>query len=720
MSSIKTAWQGLLSITACAAALGGASGALAQEKPQGPTNMDTVRVAAGLTLPVYATNAFPTDFNRIFVVEQRSGTTGRIRIVNNLYGTPALAATPFISISPVATGNEEGLLGLAFHPDYANNGYFYVYFTNSSGNNVIRRYRANGPNFAIATTADTATASDVMTISHPTQSNHNGGWMSFGPDGYLYIATGDGGSANDPPGNAQNVNELKGKMLRIDIDGADNLPGNDDDDGDVDVPPSTNGYTNPADNPFFGATAGRDEILCVGLRNHWRNAFDRETGDLYIADVGQNAWEEINVREFDVPTTPVTNYGWRCMEGTVCTGLTGCTCNGPALTLPVHTYGHTGGACSLTGGEVYRGCSMPDMQGLYFYADYCSNQIFSFRYDRATNTISELTNRTAELAPGGGLSIGSVTSFGLDAYNEVYIVDQGGELYRIIPTPPPPGPDCNANGRNDACDLLANPAADCNDNGTLDSCDIVSNPALDCNSNGSIDSCEIAANPALDCDANGALDSCQIASNPALDCDGNATLDSCELAANDCNENGTLDACDISANPALDCDTNGTLDSCELAENDCDKSGTLDACDIAADPTLDCDDNDTIDSCELAEHDCNQNSTLDACDIEAGASRDCFDFDAPQVPGGPYVAGGANGIPDECECVADWNRDGVSNSADVGEHINTFFADDATGGKTLGADIDCNGVSNSTDVGEFINIYFAAQAGQLPFSGCTL
>jgi glucose/arabinose dehydrogenase len=589
MSSTKRGVVGkIVGILTGTAALAAGTQALAQEG-QGATPLTTVRVASGLTLPTFCTNA-PGDFNRLFALEQRVSTTGRIRIINDLYGTPTLAPAPFLSVTPVATGNEQGLLGLAFHPNYATNGYFYIYFTMSSGSNAVRRYRANGgPNYLLSTTADAASATDLLVIPHPSFTNHNGGWIAFGPDGYLYISTGDGGSANDPPGNAQNINELKGKMLRIDVDGADNIPGNDDDDGDVDVPPSTGGYTSPPDNPFFGPTAGRDEIWAIGLRNPWRNSFDSATGDLYIGDVGQDAVEEVDVRRAGIATVPVFNFGWRCMEGTSCTGLSGCTCNSPALTLPITTYTHTSGNCSITGGEVYRGCAMPDMQGIYFFADYCSNQIWSLRYNRVTNTISEFTNRTTELDPPGASTITSITAFGHDALGEIYIVEQGGEIWRIAPTSVQ-GTDCNANNRSDACE--------------------------------------------------------------------------------------------IRANPALDCDHNGVLDSCELAG-----------------------------------HDCNGNGVLDSCDIAAATSADCFSFGAKPIDG-VFVAGGANGTPDECECVADWNRDGTSNSTDVSELINTYFYDQAS--QTTYADINCDGVSNSTDVSDFINIWFSAQAGLLPFSGCAL
>jgi hypothetical protein len=422
--------------------------------------LTTTRVAAGLALPLYVT-APRDDFARVFIVEQRSGNVGRIRILQVPANT--LLATPFLSISPVATTDEEGLLGLAFHPDYMQNGYFWVYYTNSAGNNVLARYRANVP-YATSNTADAASATTLITLSHPSFTNHNGGWIAFGPDGYLYIGTGDGGSSNDPNNNAQNINSLLGKMLRIDVDGADNVPGNDDDDGVIGAtqPP----YTNPADNPYAGPTAGLDQIYAIGLRNPWRNAFDRANGNLYIADVGQNVIEEIDMQ---VPGTPGLNYGWRCMEGASCTGLTGCTCNSPSLRLPIWTYTH-GAGCSITGGYVYRGCAIPSLHGTYFFADYCFNTIWSFVYTgNGTTAAPTPTNRTAELAPGGGLAINTITSFGEDAFGEMYICDRGGEVFKIIPRTL--GTDCNANGQADACEIAANPALDTNLNGILDSCE---------------------------------------------------------------------------------------------------------------------------------------------------------------------------------------------------------------------------------------------------------
>jgi len=437
--------------------------AVALPRPAHAQTLTTVRVASGLSLPLYVT-APVGDFNRVFILEQRSGTTGRVRILN----IPAnmLNATPYLSVGPVATDSEQGLLGLAFHPNFLQNGYFWVYYTTATGNNTIVRYQANAP-FASSTTANAASATTLLTIQHPNFTNHNGGWMAFGPDGYLYVGTGDGGFGNDPSNNAQNINVLLGKMLRIDVDGADNIPGNDDDDGVIGMtlPP----YTSPSTNPFAGPTAGSDEIYFIGLRNPWRNSFDRGTGAMYIGDVGQDLIEEIDYVAPNTPPTPVKNFGWRCMEGNNCTGLGGCTCNAANLTLPIQTYTHSSGRCSITGGYAYRGCAIPSLAGTYFYADYCVAQIFSFVYS-GSGPAPAPTNRTAELAPGGGLAINAITSFGEDAFGEMYICDQGGEVFKIVPRTLQ-GTDCNANARSDACDILADPSLDMNHNGIIDSCE---------------------------------------------------------------------------------------------------------------------------------------------------------------------------------------------------------------------------------------------------------
>ncbi len=368
--------------------------------------VDTVRVATGLAQPLYLTT--PPNEDRLFVLEQ---TTARIRIVDNGTVLPA----PFLDIGAIASGGgERGLLGLAFHPDYEDNGYFFVNYTNNAGNTVVARYtRLN------ADQADPASEVVVLTQNQPF-SNHNGGCLQFGPDGFLYIGFGDGGSANDPSCNAQNMNTLLGKLLRINVDTIDSL----------------GMYSVPATNPFVGVPLTKEEIYMSGLRNPWRFSFDRLTGDLYIGDVGQNAREEIDYAAYG--TGAGQNLGWRLYEGFTCIGygncattLPGCAATG-VYTDPIYEYTHAGGACSVTGGYVYRGCAIPAMTGQYFFADYCSSQISTFEVVGGAPV--GVTNRTADLAPGGGQSIISITSFGQDRQGELYIIDQnGGEIFKILP-----------------------------------------------------------------------------------------------------------------------------------------------------------------------------------------------------------------------------------------------------------------------------------------------
>ncbi len=383
----------------------------------GGTPPTTIRIANGLNKPLFVTHA-PNDFQRIFIVEQ----CGKIRILRNgQLLTPAFLDVDTISLCPGGRG-EAGLLGLAFHPDYAANGRFFINYVNNSGNIVIAGYTvSSNPDIA------NSTATTILTISHPAYTNHYGGWMAFGPDGYLYIATGDGGwqfvTTPDPANNAQDVtDQLLGKILRIDVD-ADDFTGE----------PNRN-YAIPPDNPFVDAV-GDDEIWAYGLRNPWRCTFDADTGDLYIADVGHSDWEEIDFQNAGSPGG--RNYGWKCMEGTHCTTYGGCTCSSPALTLPIHEYGHVGDpptGCSITGGEVYRGCAIPELFGMYFYADYCTNEIWSFRYNGA---VVDLLQRTADFVPPDPLEIHSISSFGKDAAGELYICDLGGgEVFKIIPGAP--------------------------------------------------------------------------------------------------------------------------------------------------------------------------------------------------------------------------------------------------------------------------------------------
>lgn len=350
-------------------------------------------VANGLSTPVCLTAA-PGDLTRQFVVEK----TGRIRIIRD----DALLPTPFLDLSAkVSNGGEQGLLGLAFHPGYATNGRFVVYYTNTGGDTRVSTFRVS----ANPDIADPASEQVILAVAQPF-SNHNGGMLAFGADEKLYIGLGDGGSGGDPQGNGQNPNTLLGKILRLAVDGS----------GQASVPP---------DNPFSGQAGRRAEIWSYGLRNPWRFSFDRLTGDLYIADVGQGAREEVNA------STDVTrfgrglNYGWNTMEGKACfSPATGC--NQAGLTLPVLDYDH-GSGCSVTGGYVYRGSALPALLGHYFYADYCAGWVRSFRLQGQMVT-QELD--WASLRPGG-----QITSFGEDARGELYLLTAAGRVFRIVPAP---------------------------------------------------------------------------------------------------------------------------------------------------------------------------------------------------------------------------------------------------------------------------------------------
>jgi glucose/arabinose dehydrogenase len=336
---------------------------------------------AGLSSPVFLTQ--PLNDGRIFVVEQ--GAT--IRVVRN----GVLQATPFLNIaSKVASGGERGLLSVAFHPQYATNHFFYVYYTTQASGNlalgdiVIERYTTSATNPELA---DAASAKLIITTAHTLQSNHNGGLVSFGIDGMLYAGLGDGGGGGDPYQTGQNQNALLGSLLRLDVSG--------------------DPYTIPPSNPYRGQASKRGEIWAKGLRNPWRYAFDATTGLLYIADVGQGAREEVDV----LPASQAgVNYGWSIMEGLSCYNASSCTQTG--LTLPVIDYTHTNGACSITGGYVYRGSAIPGIRGHYFYSDYCAGFLHSFRYE----------NGAAVDQKDWALSLGNVTSFGVDFAGELYVL----------------------------------------------------------------------------------------------------------------------------------------------------------------------------------------------------------------------------------------------------------------------------------------------------------
>ena len=398
--------------------LGAGALLLALETPVGAQALTVELVDSGFSSPLLVTSP-PNDFDRLFVVEQ----SGRIKIIKN----GATNATPFLNIaSLVSCCGEQGLLGMAFHPDYENNRRFYVSYTNTSGNSRVVEYFASIGDPDIA---DTTPGATVFTQNQPF-SNHNGGCIQFGPDGKLYIGIGDGGSGNDPGNRAQNPLNKHGQ----------------------DDPPRRRHRRAliPADNPFVGDAGTLDEIWALGLRNPWRFSFDRDNGDLYIGDVGQFAVEEINY--VPASSTGGENYGWRCMEGNNCTGLSGCTCNAPTLTDPIHDYGHGGGNCSVTGGYVYRGTDIPGLEGTYFFGDYCSSSIWSFRM--VGGAVTEFTNRTAELEPPGALTINLIPSFGQDAAGNVYICDfSGGEVFKIVG-------DCNTDSYCTATvNSSGNPAA---------------------------------------------------------------------------------------------------------------------------------------------------------------------------------------------------------------------------------------------------------------------
>ena len=371
--------------------------------------IELVSVMDGFAQPVHITHAGDGS-GRLFVVEQN----GYIRIIKNQIIEPI----PFLDIHErVLTGGEQGLLSAAFPPEYAEKGYFYVYYTNQEGDNQVSRFQST----PYPDIADPESEEIILHISHPDRENHNGGQIAFGPDGYLYIATGDGGGGGDPDDNSQNTSSLLGKLLRIDVE--------------FDTPPPTDAdhkvflpilhdnsgpkpaYRVPADNPFVSLQGYRPEIWSLGLRNPWRFSFDRLTGDLFTADVGQSNYEEVNYQ----PTSSQggENYGWNIMEGLHCYNSE--TCDQTGLTLPVSEYNHDLG-CSITGGHVYRGSTSPSMEGFYFFADYCSGRIWALTRDNITWISQELLSSTHY-----------ISTFGEDEDGELYIADRNnGGIYQVV------------------------------------------------------------------------------------------------------------------------------------------------------------------------------------------------------------------------------------------------------------------------------------------------
>ena len=349
-----------------------------------------LEIASGLSLPLYLT-APAGDLSRLFIVEK----TGGIRIVKD--GT--LLPAPFLDISgQVSGGPEQGLLGLAFPPDYASTGRFVVHYTDIAGNTRVSAFEVS----ANPDIADASSEQVILTADQPAP-NHNGGQVAFGPDGFLYLGLGDGGGSNE---RGQDLSELLGSILRIDVQ-------------------SGTSYTVPPDNPFVGQQpATRPEVWSYGLRNPWRFSFDRANGDLYIADVGQNDLEEIDVAPAAAGGGKGVNYGWSIMEGGECLG--GGQCDQTGLTLPIGQYSHAEG-CSVIGGYVYRGSVLPALQGVYFFGDYCQGWVRSFRY--ASGTATELTEWPT-LHTGSPLN-----SFGEDAAGELYVLESSGRVSRIVAGP---------------------------------------------------------------------------------------------------------------------------------------------------------------------------------------------------------------------------------------------------------------------------------------------
>lgn len=378
------------------------------------SQLSSVLVADGFKKPLLVTS-HPEDADLLFVMEQ----TGTIKLIRK----NVVLKKPFMDIkdrvhTPITPGDERGLLGFAFHPNYGQNGRFFINYINKKGNTVVSEFRVSrNPH-----RADPNSERILFTLQQPF-SNHNGGHMAFSPrDGYLYIAVGDGGKAADPYNVGQSLETLFGKILRIDVD-------------------SGKPYGIPDDNPFIRTPQARGEIWVWGLRNPWRFSFDRETGDLYTGDVGQDKWEEINFQP--AASGGGDNYGWRIMEGNHCYNPPE-DCDRTGLTLPVLEYPNDANymrtltglsqpdvdGCSVTGGYVYRGKAIPGLQGTYFFGDYCSGNIWSFRM--VNGKAVDFQNRTEEINLGGGEYTNYISSFGEDTAGEIYIVDYNGEIYKLI------------------------------------------------------------------------------------------------------------------------------------------------------------------------------------------------------------------------------------------------------------------------------------------------
>ncbi|MBK8268214.1 MAG: PQQ-dependent sugar dehydrogenase [Planctomycetes bacterium] len=567
---------------------------------------------------------------------------------------------PYLNLSGiVSSSGERGLLGLAFHPNWLSNGYFYVNYTNTAGNTVIARYQATGGNPAAAT-ANSASGVLLKTITQPF-ANHNGGCLQFGPDGMLYCGMGDGGSANDPSGNSQNDSSLLGKMMRLDVDN----------------PPT---YVPASGNP---GAPNLPEVIFKGLRNPWRFSFDRLTGDLYIGDVGQDAQEEIDF--VAAGSTGLKNFGWRCMEGTACTGFSGCTCNAGTLTLPIviETHGDGEGTGSLTGGYVYRGCDLPWLSGAYFYADYLGDYVKRFRYDGVSVSDTQIVQ-----APGG--AVGGIVSFGEDADGEMYVVSILGTVYKIVCEAPPelcgngnldPGEQCddgnNESGdgcfecqfeNNDAC-ADASPIVDgvhpfstvgMTTDGTAEAgCQFDGNTYNDiwfdyhapCSGILTVSTCEqLGGSAAYDTDlVLYSWDGSNCASRALISCNDDDPVNACGQAAGGYHSTvtGSVTAglhylIRVGGYSSADSGTGNLLvDNSGFPCGVC-GNGTVEGGEDCDPPGPFCNS-----SCQFPNGDCNNNNIDDGADIASGTSFDCND----------------NGTPDECDPVAGQTKEYVGSGA---------------------------------------------------------
>lgn len=359
-----------------------------QDTVPASTSLKLQTIASNLNSPIFLT-APRGDVNRLFVLEQ----DGTIKVLDRTTGR---VLSTFLTLTGITSGGERGLLGMAFDPNYNANGRFYLHYTDANGAITVARFLVSSVDTNVA---DPGSQVVLVSIPHPTFANHNGGMLAFGPDGCLYAAVGDGGSSGDPNNNAQNLASRLGKLLRID-------------------PTTGAACTNETLNPFL--LSGGDRLIwSYGLRNPWRFSFDGD--DLYIGDVGQGIREEINVSQGPNAGRGL-NYGWRLMEGSACFNPA-TNCNNGTLTLPIVEYTHDNGACSVTGGYVYRGPAMPVIQGTYFYADFCAGFVRSFRL----NNGSAIDRTEWPL-----LAASSITSFGQDGLGELYILTLGGTVSRII------------------------------------------------------------------------------------------------------------------------------------------------------------------------------------------------------------------------------------------------------------------------------------------------